>query len=134
MPTSIPTDMKKKEAFAQNQDILARERTKLSVTRTELAFMNTHMSVDRTHMSYLRTIVTLIGSSATVYKALPAIGVSVEFSTILAVFLLIFALYFIYKDATFYPRINKELNNKETKIKELIQNAKDEIYIVDTDA
>ena len=89
----------KKDAMAINQDLLAKERTKLSITRTELAFLNSKMSLNRTHLSYLRTIVTLIGSGATIYKALPVLGVSYKFSALLSLFLFVCAGYFIYKEA-----------------------------------
>ena len=104
----IPETMKKREAMAINQNKLALERTELSKIRTELSFHNSRLSVDQTHLAYLRTIVTLVGSAATVYKALPVLGISAVFSSALALFLLAFAIYFIYKDLTKKDeRINK---------------------------
>jgi len=131
MANSIPENMKYKKALAINQDILARERTKLSITRTELAFYNSKMSLNRTHLSYLRTIVSLLGAAATLYKALPALGVSYKFATLLAVFLFVFAVYFIYKDATVYPKMKKELDEMEMETKRLQEQTESEIFDVD---
>ena len=99
---------------------LSHERTDLSILRTGLAFQNTKLSVEQTHLSFLRTIVSLIGSAATVYKALPALGVSDLFSTILSVFLLIAAVYFIIKDRMTYPRMKKEIEKMETEKNRII--------------
>ncbi|MBO5424606.1 MAG: hypothetical protein J6A25_03750, partial [Lachnospiraceae bacterium] len=99
-PRDIPDTMKTKQAMAYNQNQLAVERTELSKIRTDLAFTNSKLAVDQTHLAYHRTIVSLIGSGATIYKALPLFGVSELFTTVLTAFLLVFALYFIYKDVT----------------------------------
>ena len=131
MANSIPEKMKTKTAMAINQDKLAKERTELSIKRTELAFLNSHMSLNRTHLSYLRTIVTLIGSGATLYKALPVLGVSIKYSTFISFFLFVFAAYFIYKDATVYPKMKKELEEMESKVEELKNKTEDEIFEID---
>ncbi len=128
MPSSVPEKMKTKTAMALNQDKLAKERTELSVTRTKLAFLNTKMALNRTHLSYLRTVVTLIGSGATLYKALPIIGVSMKFTSFISAFLFIFAGHFIYKDASVYPKMKKELDDMEAKTKELTNQTSEEIY------
>lgn len=133
MANTIPENMKTKKAMALNQDILAKERTQLSITRTELAFCNSKMSLNRTHLSYLRTIVTLIGTAATLYKALPALGVSFVFSSALSIFLLIFACYFIYKDATVYPRMKREIEEMEKRTEEIKEQTDLEIYDFDID-
>ena len=132
MANTVPENMKTKKAMAINQDKLAKERTQLSITRTELAFLNSKMSLNRTHLSYLRTIVTLLGSAATLYKALPVIGVSIKFSSLLSLFLLIFAGYFIYKDATVYPSMKRELEEMEKQTELLKQQTDDEIYEFDS--
>lgn len=124
-------NMKTKTAMAINQDKLAKQRTELSVTRTKLAFYNSKMSLNQTHLAYLRTIVTLIGTAATIYKALPALGVSNLFSTLLASFLLLFACYFIYKDASVYPKMKQELEDMERKTNELNEQIKDEVFEFD---
>ncbi len=98
---------------------LSHERTGLSILRTDLAFNNTKLSVEQTHLSFLRTVVSLVGSAATVYKALPVLGVSETFSTILSVFLIISAAYFFIKDRLTYPRLKKEIAEME-KQKSLI--------------
>ncbi|MCQ2521081.1 MAG: DUF202 domain-containing protein [Lachnospiraceae bacterium] len=125
---TIPEKMKLKEALARNQDVLARERTELSKVRTELAFKNSRLSVEQTHLAYLRTIVSLIGTAATVFKALPALGISVPFSTGLAIFLMLFAIYFIYKDVKTYPRMKKEMDDLETRTLDLITTAESDTY------
>lgn len=76
IPRKIPESMKKKKALAYNQNQLAVERTEFAKIRTELAFTNSRLAMDRTHLAYLRTIVSLVGSGATVYKALPLLGIS----------------------------------------------------------
>lgn len=133
MANTIPENMKTKKAMALNQDKLAKERTQLSITRTELAFCNSKMSLNRTHLSYLRTIVTLIGTAATLYKALPALGVSFVFSSALSIFLLIFACYFIYKDATVYPRMKREIEEMEKRTEEIKEQTDLEVYDFDID-
>ncbi|MGN0326870.1 MAG: DUF202 domain-containing protein [Lachnospiraceae bacterium] len=127
----IPETMKKREAMAINQNKLALERTELSKIRTELSFHNSRLSVDQTHLAYLRTIVTLVGSAATVYKALPVLGISAVFSSALALFLLIFAIYFIYKDLTTYPKMKKHLEELEQKTNELTKRVEQEVYEID---
>ena len=121
----------KKDAMAINQDLLAKERTKLSITRTELAFLNSKMSLNRTHLSYLRTIVTLIGSGATIYKALPVLRVSYNFSALLSLFLFVCAGYFIYKDATVYPKMKRELNEMEKRTDELKAQVDSDVFDFD---
>ena len=127
-PRDIPDNMKEKYAMAYNQNALAVERTKLSLIRTELAFTNSKLAVDQTHLSYLRTIVSLIGTGATIYKALPLFGISMVFTTILTVFLLVFALYFIYKDVTTYPKMKRQLEEMEREANELAAQAEGSIY------
>lgn len=109
------------QEMARERTELSHERTELSVLRTELAFNNTRLSVEQTHLSFLRTIVSLVGSAATVYKALPALGVSDAFSTGLSVFLLIAALYFTVKDITTIPRLRKQIEEMDDKKKELVE-------------
>lgn len=128
MSNTKPENMKTKTAMAINQDKLAKQRTELSVTRTKLAFYNSKMSLNQTHLAYLRTIVTLIGTAATIYKALPALGVSNLFSTLLASFLLLFACYFIYKDASVYPKMKQELEDMEKDTNDLNEQIRDEIF------
>ena len=99
---------------------LSHERTGLSIIRTDLSFNNTKLSVEQTHLSFLRTVVSLLGSSATIYMGLPAIGVSRMFSTCLAVFLLISAVYFFIKDMLTYPRLKKEIARMEKRKEEII--------------
>ena len=103
---------------------LSHERTDLSILRTGLAFQNTKLSVEQTHLSFLRTIVSLIGSAATVYKALPALGVSDMFSTLLSVFLILSAGYFIIKDLRTYPRMKREIAKMEEEKKRIIEERK----------
>ena len=105
--------VKTKKALAYNQNHLAVERTELSKIRTDLAFTNSKLAVEQTHLAYLRTIVSLIGTGATIYKALPLIGVSRYFTNGLTVFLFLCAFYFIYKDVTTYPRMKRELNKMQ---------------------
>ena len=128
MANTKPENMKTKTAMAINQDMLAKERTELSVTRTKLAFYNSKMSLNQTHLAYLRTIVSLIGTAATIYKALPILGVSIIFSTILAVFLLLAAVYFIYKDASVYPKMKRNLEKMEKETSELNDTIKDSVF------
>ena len=103
---------------------LSYERTNLSVIRTDLAFHNTKLSVEQTHLSFLRTIVSLIGSAATIYKALPALGVSDRFSTVLSVFLILAAVYFTVRD-----QMEKE---KEQIVKNHTESMR--VFIADADA
>jgi len=129
----IPEGMKKSKALAYNQNHMAIERTELSKIRTELAFTNTQLSINRTHLSYLRTIVSLIGTGATVYKALPLIGVSQTFTSILTAFLFVSALYFIYKDATTYPKMKKQLQEMKKQSEELTVEKENLVYFIDED-
>lgn len=122
--------MNTKKALAYNQNQLAVERTELSKIRTQLAFTNSKMSVEQTHLAYLRTIVSLIGSAATIFKALPILGISQIFTGILTTFLLIFALYFIYKDATTYPKMKRRLMDMEKKSEELAKKAELNIQLI----
>ncbi len=109
------------QELALERTELSHERTELSVLRTELSFQNSRLSVEQTHLSFLRTIVSLVGSAATVYKALPAIGVSGVFSTGLAVFLLIAALYFTVKDLRSYPSMKRSIEEMEKRKDELVK-------------
>ncbi|MBR4759040.1 MAG: DUF202 domain-containing protein [Lachnospiraceae bacterium] len=108
------------QELALERTELSHERTELAVLRTELSFQNSRLSVEQTHLSFLRTIVSLVGSAATVYKALPAIGVSGVFSTGLAIFLLIAALYFTVKDLRSYPSMKRSIEEMEARKDELI--------------
>ena len=101
---------------------LSYERTNLSVIRTDLAFHNTKLSVEQTHLSFLRTIVSLIVSAATIYKALPALGVSDRFSTLLSVFLLLAAVYFTVRDRMTYPRLKKQIEEMEREKEKIVEN------------
>lgn len=127
----IPENMEKNEAMAINQNKLAIERTELSKVRTDLSFYNSRLAVDQTHLSYLRTIVSLVGTAATVYKALPVLGISASFSTALAGFLMLFSVYFIYKDLTTYPKMKKYLNELEKKTDELTVRTEQEVYEIE---
>ena len=79
-PREIPDTVKTKKALAYNQNQLAVERTEFSKFRTDLAFTNSKLAVEQTHLAYLRTIVSLIGSGATIFKALPLLGISQSFT------------------------------------------------------
>lgn len=127
----MPENMGKNEAMAFNQNKLAIERTELSKVRTDLSFYNSRLAVDQTHLSYLRTIVSLVGTAATVYKALPVLGISASFSTALAGFLMLFSVYFIYKDLTTYPKMKKYLNELEKKTDELTIRTEQEVYEIE---
>ena len=109
---------------------LSYERTNLSVIRTDLAFHNTKLSVEQTHLSFLRTIVSLIGSAATIYKALPALGVSDRFSTVLSVFLLLAAVYFTVRDRMTYPRLKKQIEEMEQEKEQIVKNQPDASLIL----
>jgi len=116
---------------------LSYERTNLSVIRTDLAFHNTKLSVEQTHLSFLRTIVSLIGSAATIYKALPALGVSDRFSTVLSVFLILAAVYFTVRDRMTYPKLKKQIEEMEREKEQIVKNQPDASLIlgdVDADA
>ena len=129
-PRKIPNSMKTKNALAYNQNQLAVERTEFSKFRTDLAFTNSKLAVEQTHLAYLRTIVSLIGSGATIYKALPLLGISHLFTNILTGFLLIFAIYFIYKDITTYPRLKKHLAELEAEANELATKTESKVFKV----
>lgn len=133
IPIKPPKDMATGEAVAYNQNNLAMERTEFAKIRTDLALTNSLLAADRTHLSYLRTIVSLLGSAATIYKALPIIGVSESFSVGLALFLLAAAVYFIYKDAATYPKLKKRLREMEKRASELAENTESHVYILDAD-
>lgn len=132
-PREIPDSMKTKKAMAYNQNQLAIERTEFSKIRTDLAFTNSKLAVDQTHLAYLRTIVSLIGSGATIYKALPLLGISQIFTTILTAFLLLAAIYFIYKDITTYPKMKRHLAEMERQASELAEKTENNMYRVDDD-
>lgn len=120
--------IKTKKALAYNQNHLAVERTEFSKIRTDLAFTNSKLAVEQTHLAYLRTIVSLIGTGATIFKALPLIGVSQYFTNGLTVFLFLCAFYFIYKDVTTYPRMKRELSNMQEQAKELAAQTESMVY------
>ena len=115
---------------------LSYERTNLSVIRTDLAFHNTKLSVEQTHLSFLRTIVSLIGSAATIYKALPALGVSDRFSTVLSIFLILAAVYFTVRDRMTYPRLKKQIEEMEREKEEIVKNHTESMqnFTADADA
>jgi uncharacterized membrane protein YidH (DUF202 family) len=119
IPRDIPNSVKTKKALAYNQNQLAVERTEFSKFRTDLAFTNSKLAVEQTHLAYLRTIVSLIGSGATIFKALPLLGISQAFTNVLTAFLFIFAIYFIYKDFTTYPKLKKHLAELEKQANDL---------------
>lgn len=129
-PREIPNSVKKKTALAYNQNQMAIERTNLSKYRTDLAFTNSKLAVEQTHLSYLRTIVSLIGTGATIIKALPLIGISQAFSTALAIFLFACSAYFIYKDFTTYPTTKKHIEELEKKANESTLEAERKIYAI----
>lgn len=109
------------ESQADNQNELATLRTELSKIRTDLAFSNSRLAVDQTHLSYLRTIVSLIGTSATIYKALPLLGISLAFTHMLTAFFTLSAVYFIYKDATTYPLMKRKLAQMQEQADKLVK-------------
>ncbi len=127
IPSAIPPDA----ALAFNQNQLALERTEFAKIRTDLAINNSRMSADRTHLSYLRTIVSLLGSGATLYEALPLLGVNRVFSSVLAVLLVLAAIYFIYKDATTYPKMKKQILKMEEIATTLAKDTETRVYRVD---
>ncbi|MCR4617301.1 MAG: hypothetical protein K5669_03810 [Lachnospiraceae bacterium] len=112
------------QELAQERTELSYDRTGLSILRTNLAFQNTKMSVEQTHLSFIRTVVSLIGSAAAIYKALPALGVSDTFSTILSLFLILAAIYFFVRDRLTYPKHKKEIDAMEKRKNEIIKNSK----------
>ncbi|MCR5283291.1 MAG: hypothetical protein K6E18_07960 [Lachnospiraceae bacterium] len=111
------------QKLAQERTSLSYERTNLSVLRTNLSFQNSKLSVEQTHLSFLRTVVSLVGSAATIYKGLPAIGVSATFSTLLSLFLLAAAVYFFVKDRLTYPKLKKEIERMEEEKEEMIRSS-----------
>lgn len=127
-PRDIPATISTDAVLAFNQNQLAIERTEFAKIRTDLALTNSHMAVERTHLSYLRTIVSLLGSGATLYEALPLLGVNQGFSSTLAVFLLLAAVYFIYKDATTYPKLKRKLHNMEELANKLAKDSENQVY------
>lgn len=126
----IPESMKTDEALAFNQNSLAMERTEFAKIRTDLALTNSMLAVNRTHLSYLRTVVSLIGSGATLYKALPLIGVGIRFTTLLSGFLFLVAFYFVYKDASTYPKMKRKLHDMEIRAEELAKKAESQVFRV----
>lgn len=133
-PREIPDTVKTKKALAYNQNQLAVERTEFSKFRTDLAFTNSKLAVEQTHLAYLRTIVSLIGSGATIFKALPLLGVSQNFTNLLTAFLFLSAIYFIYKDITTYPRLKKHLGELEQQANELATQTESLVFKVSEDA
>ena len=87
--------------------------------------------MEQTHLSYLRTIVSLIGSGATIYKALPLLGISEVFSTVLSLFLFISSGYFIYKDMTTYPMMKRRIEEMHEQAQELAKESETLLYILD---
>lgn len=132
-PRELPENMKPKQAYAHNQNALAVERTEFSKIRTDLAFTNSKLAVEQTHLSYLRTIVSLIGTGATIIKALPLLGISMTFTVCLASFLFLAALYFIYKDLTTYPTMKKHLKAMEYQASELAKKTESSTFKLDED-
>lgn len=132
-PRGIPESMKAKKALAYNQNQLAIERTEFSKIRTDLAFTNSKLAVDQTHLAYLRTIVSLIGTGATIYKALPLLGISTVFTSFLTAFLLLAAIYFIYKDVTTCPKMKRHLEIMEQQASELASRTESNIFRVEDD-
>lgn len=122
------------QKLAKERTELSYDRTGLSILRTNLAFQNSKLAVEQTHLSFLRTIVSLVGSAATVYKALPALGVSGMFSTLLAVFLLIAAIFFIIKDMMTCPVLRNEIRKMEQQSCEIIANSKADLPDISQDA
>lgn len=130
-PQILPESMKTSEAVALNQNNLAMERTEFAKIRTDLALTNTLLAINRTHLAYLRTIVSLIGSAAMLYKALPLLGITQTFTIGLTVFLLLSSIYFIYKDATTYPKMKRRLSNMEKRASKLAKETESHVYRLD---
>lgn len=133
IPREIPETMKMKKALEFNQNELAVERTEFAKIRTDLAFTNSRLAAEQTHLAYLRTIVSLVGSGATIYKALPILGISQQFTVILTTFLILAAIYFIYKDVTTYPRIRRHLEKMENKASALSEKTENRVFRLDDD-
>lgn len=121
---TMPVD----EAMAINQNRMAAERTELSKIRTKLTLSNSRLAAERTHLSYMRTIVALTGSAATLYQTLPLLGVSRIFTIGIAVFFLIAVIFFIYKDASTYPKLKKEIDELEKHVSELSIETQERMY------
>lgn len=132
-PRKIPDTVDAEEALAYNQNSLAIERTEFAKIRTDLALTNSRLAIDRTHLSYLRTIVTLAGSGATLHEALPLLGVSSTFSNVLSCCLFLVSAYFIYKDASTYPKLKKRLAEMEARADRLARETEDRVYLFDPD-
>ncbi|MBO4375512.1 MAG: DUF202 domain-containing protein [Lachnospiraceae bacterium] len=115
---------KLEQKLAKERTELSYDRTGLSILRTNLAFQNSRLAVEQTHLSFLRTIVSLVGSAATIYKALPALGVSGMFSSLLSAFLMLAALLFIIKDRMTIPGLRDEIRSMEEQCDEIIINSK----------
>lgn len=113
------------QELSKERTMLSHERTDMSILRTNLSFINSKLSVEQTHLSFLRTEVSLVGSAATIYKALPALGVSDLFSSCLTVFLLAAALYFFVKDRTTYPGLKKDIEVMEDELNKIIESNTD---------
>ncbi len=133
-PREIPNSVKTKKALAYNQNQLAVERTEFSKFRTDLAFTNSKLAIEQTHLAYLRTIVSLIGSGATIFKALPLLGISQSFTNVLTAFLFIFAAYFIYKDITTYPRMKRHIAELEKSANDLATQTESLVFKVSEDS
>lgn len=133
-PREIPESLKTKKALAYNQNQLAVERTEFSKYRTDLAFTNSKLAIEQTHLAYLRTIVSLIGSGATIFKALPLFGISQSFTNLLTAFLFISALYFIYKDLTTYPKMKRHIAELEEQANELATQTESLVFKVNDQA
>ncbi|MBQ9984612.1 MAG: hypothetical protein IJP29_08480 [Lachnospiraceae bacterium] len=133
IPREIPDSVKTKKALAYNQNQLAVERTEFSKYRTDLAFTNSKLAIEQTHLAYLRTIVSLIGSGATIFKALPLLGISQTFTNFLTAFLFIFAAYFIYKDLATYPKMKRHIAELEQQANELATQTESLVFKVKDD-
>lgn len=133
-PRKIPDSIAADDALAFNQNSLAMERTEFAKIRTDLALTNSRLAADRTHLSYLRTIVTLVGSGATLHEALPLLGVNTTFSNILSACLFLVSVYFIYKDATTYPKLKRSLAAMEERASRLAKETEDQVYVFDPSA
>lgn len=129
-PKSMPKSMKTSEAVARNQNNLAMERTEFAKIRTDLALTNTLLAINRTHLAYLRTIVSLIGSAAMLYKTLPLLNISQNFTNSLCLFLLLASIYFIYKDATTYPKMKRRLRSMEERASKLAKETESHVYLL----
>ena len=59
------------------------------------------------------------------------LGVSYKFSALLSLFLFVCAGYFIYKDATVYPKMKRELNEMEKRTDELKAQVDNDVFDFD---